>query len=137
MTLDPRDLQVALARRQRQAQAVDSIRTTLELGDVWADLPMLLGVSLSQEERERLAIAALKSLPADIGFLTAQAAFQAVEHLPPFDAEQDEKAALGWARSWAEQTSQMDLKAHAIACFERMAKETRAAFLDWIAGRKR
>lgn len=123
------DAQKTLTEHQRVAKAFGD---TLVLGtpSAWLGLVPVLCARMTPSERQALAFASLWSLnPAD-----AQDAVQA--------AQKDARG-CGWpiaplisfmddAAFWADMAEPDEIKAYCLACYDRMAQQDQAAFLNHV-----
>lgn len=105
------------------ALAADSFRNWMGVSAVWA-------ARLSTQERAALAYAALKCLPPDQSRMVAESVFPgAGQPIPPLFNHADE------AVTWAEFADLGELKAYALAAYERLPHADQVAFLDHVQGR--
>lgn len=100
---------------------------TLGTADAWAGFSFVAAVQLSEIERAALAFAALNSLePEHAEIAAASAIGEADMPLPAF------LGGMADARQWAELASRSERKAYALAAFEAMTPQDRAAFARHI-----
>ncbi|KKL88532.1 hypothetical protein LCGC14_1923740 [marine sediment metagenome] len=102
---------------------------TLTLGDTDAFFALsdLLSLRLSDFERAGLAYAALMALSPEHRELAVQAAYSGADTPCPTLLHP-----MAEARAWASIASRSELKAHALAAFERMPADEQAAFFQHI-----
>lgn len=125
----------ALAQRRR-ARAIRALQDTLTLEGMepWQDLPVVLARSLAEDELGLLALCALMALPDEYAVAVVQRALGEMGEVPDVWLGSPERAteALARAREWAREATQIEVKAMAMACVDRMPPKTRAGFADWV-----
>ncbi|WP_071674400.1 hypothetical protein [Nioella nitratireducens] len=100
---------------------------TLGTIEAWMNFRLLSAARLSETERAGLAFAALTTLAQDKAEATAAAAIgSAGVPVPPLFGGMDE------ARLWASHANRSEIKAYALASFEAMSAQDRAAFFRHI-----
>ena len=100
---------------------------TLQDYDAWEGASAVWQARLTETERAALAWAALRSLDEDHAREVAYTVIQgAGAPLPPFISPMDE------ASFWADIASESELKAYALACFNRLSKRDQRAFLSHV-----
>jgi len=105
---------------------------TLGTQDAWQGLVPVLIARLTVEERAALAFMALKSLNHDDAKVTAETALHT-------GAGQPQAPLFGFmdqAAFWADMADPEELDAYCLATFRAMSRGRRAAFLNYVQGRK-
>ena len=122
-----------IADRHKRASRILGYALTLEDTDAWQGVKTVWAARLDLTELAGIAFAALRALPPDTREATARAALfdhdEAGMPLPPFGLVMED------ARWWASIAARRELKAYALATFEAMSPQDRAAFLSHIQGR--
>lgn len=96
--------------------------------DAWGGFSVVARARMTHEERAALVVAALGSLPYQHALETVATVFGAAgDPLPPFLGGMED------ARHWAGWASPNELKAYALAAFEAMPTQDRAAFFRHIS----
>lgn len=124
---------LAQDRRARALRAI-GYALTLEDSSVWPDVATVLSCRLSEDELALLALSALHALPDEFAVEIAQRHLTDVGATPDTWLSGSERAAeaLAWARDWAKDAAQLDLKVVAMAAVDRMPPRTRQGFRAWL-----
>ncbi|MBT9385636.1 hypothetical protein KM176_17325 [Pseudooceanicola sp. CBS1P-1] len=122
-----------IADRHKRATRMLGYALTLGSPDAWQGVITVWAARLDFTELAGVAFAALRALPSDTREAAARAALfdheEAGMPLSPLGA------IMGDARWWASIAARPELKAYALAAFEAMSPQDRAAFLSHIQGR--
>lgn len=121
--------QIFLSRNHERAARVIGYALTLDTSSGWTAAGAILSARLTRQERGSLAFAALWSMDAPDAELVARVALRG-SGMPgaTFLGVMDEAA------SWADLATVQERKAYALACYTRMSKRDRAAFLAHVQG---
>ena len=118
---------------ENHSRACKSIGFALKLGsfESWKQASFIMSARLKAQERASLAFSVLQSLQKDDASLVAEAALRdgAGQPIAPLFNTMDE------ASFWADMASNDELKAYALACFNRMFEPDRVSFLDYVQRR--
>jgi len=114
-------------------QATRTLGHALTLGDAdaWASASAVFKLLLTTDERGALTASALRSMGREQAILVAEAVFRsdACKPVAPLFGFMDEAA------HWADMACTAELKAYALACFNRMPPADQAAFMSHVQGR--
>lgn len=100
----------------------------LDTPDAWGGFSVVARARMTLKERAALVVAALGSLPYQHAIETVSTVFGAAgDPLPPFLGGMED------ARHWAGWASPNELKAYALAAFEAMPSQDKAAFFRHIS----
>jgi hypothetical protein len=104
----------------------------LDTSDDWHGLPVILRARLDARQRAALAFMALKSLDRVDAVQVAESALAegAGQPIAPLFNAMDEAA------FWADMAAPDELEAYCLASFNAMPAPRKAAFLDFVQGRK-
>ena len=120
---------ISLYAKTAHKKAARLLGYALILGDFdsWEAASAIWQARLTDTERAALAWAAMRSLDEDHAREVAYTVIQgAGAPLPPFISPMDE------ASFWADIASESELKAYALACFNRLSKRDQRAFLSHV-----
>ena len=112
-------------RQERRGRAVTAIGDVLtqESVDAFADLSLVLPRLLAEDELACLAMAALKSLPADTAICVLDEIYSPVGSVPSLDSEH-----MRDADAWAKGASVPEIKAYLARGFRHLPPRERERF---------
>ena len=98
---------------------------------VWPDVSAMWSRCLSADTRAKLALTALDACDDDHAYSIAEHVLGGAEQPQASFISHMDQAAF-----WADMASKDELKAYAVACFNRLPMSERSAFLSWADDRR-